>query len=167
MQGTAIGKCPKKKLFAAYIDLELQLREFDRCRKLYEKFIEFSPESSMTWIRFAELENLLGDEERARAIFDIATKRPALDMPEVGAHERDSEGVALALEVQVLWKAYIDFEIEQQATERVRRLYERLLEKTKHIKVGARCRNDRLDTFRVCCGPTVKKSTDSDSTGSY
>lgn len=69
--------------------------------------------------------------------------------------------------VQVLWKAYIDFEIEQQATERVRRLYERLLEKTKHIKVGARCRNDRLDTFRVCCGPTVKKSTDSDSTGSY
>ncbi|KAH7714071.1 crooked neck protein [Aphelenchoides avenae] len=117
IMGAAIGKCPKKKLFSAYIDLELQLREFERCRKLYEKFIEFSPESSMTWIRFAELENLLGDEERARAIFDIATKRPALDMPEV------------------LWKAYIDFEIQQEATDRVRRLYERLLEKTKHIKV--------------------------------
>lgn len=35
----------------------------------------------------------------------------------------------------MLWKAYIDFEIQQEATDRVRRLYERLLEKTKHIKV--------------------------------
>lgn len=35
--GAAIGKCPKDKLFREYIELELQLREFDRCRKLYEK----------------------------------------------------------------------------------------------------------------------------------
>jgi crooked neck len=28
--GTAIGKCPKKKLFREYIEIELQLREFDR-----------------------------------------------------------------------------------------------------------------------------------------
>ena len=36
--GTAIGKCPKPKTFKGYIELELQLREFDRCRKLYEKY---------------------------------------------------------------------------------------------------------------------------------
>lgn len=28
--GTAIGKCPKKKLFNGYLDMELNLREFDR-----------------------------------------------------------------------------------------------------------------------------------------
>ena len=28
--GTALGKCPKAKLFRGYIDLEIQLREFHR-----------------------------------------------------------------------------------------------------------------------------------------
>lgn len=36
-----------------------------------------------TWIKFAELETLLGDIERARAIFALAVQQPALDMPEV------------------------------------------------------------------------------------
>ncbi|VDP79209.1 unnamed protein product [Echinostoma caproni] len=49
--GTAIGMCPKDKLFRGYIELEIQLREFDRCRKLYEKFLEFSPENCTTWMR--------------------------------------------------------------------------------------------------------------------
>ncbi|KJH49639.1 HAT repeat protein [Dictyocaulus viviparus] len=115
--GVSIGKCPKEKLFRAYIDLELQLREFDRCRKLYEKFLEYSPENSNTWIKFAELETLLGDVERARAIFDIAIQQPALDMPEI------------------LWKAYIDFEINAEEYEKARDLYEALLQRTNHIKV--------------------------------
>uniref|UniRef100_A0A914HL99 Crooked neck protein n=1 Tax=Globodera rostochiensis TaxID=31243 RepID=A0A914HL99_GLORO len=115
--GTAIGKCPKKKLFREYIEMELQLREFDRCRKLYEKFLEFCPDNSISWMKYAELENLLGDEERARAVFQIAIQQPSLDMPEV------------------LWKAYIDFEIEQGEHERVRILYESLLRRTQHLKV--------------------------------
>jgi TRAP-type mannitol/chloroaromatic compound transport system permease small subunit len=36
---------------------------------------------------------------------------------------------------EVLWKAYIDFEIEQGEHERVRILYESLLRRTQHIKV--------------------------------
>jgi crooked neck len=90
----------------------------NRCRKLYEKFLEFTPDDSMTWIKYAELENLLGDDQRARAIFQIAIQQPSLDMPEV------------------LWKAYIDFEIEQGEYQRVRILYESLLRRTQHIKVG-------------------------------
>lgn len=117
LQGVAIGKCPKDKLFRAYIDLELQLREFDRCRKLYEKFLESSPESSQTWIKFAELESLLGDTDRARAVFTIAVQQPALDMPEL------------------LWKSYIDFEITSEEYEKARDLYETLLQRTNHIKV--------------------------------
>lgn len=82
-QGMAIGKCPKNKLLKGYIELELQLREFDRCRKLYEKYLEFTPENCTTWIKFAELETILGDTERARAIFELAIGQPRLDMPEV------------------------------------------------------------------------------------
>lgn len=113
----AIGMCPKDKLFRGYIDLEIQLREFDRCRILYQKFLEFEPENCTTWMKFAELECLLGDVERARAIYSIAVTQQRLDMPEI------------------LWKTYIDFEIEQGETEKARELYYKLLQRTEHVKV--------------------------------
>lgn len=115
--GHAIGVCPRDKLFRGYIELEIQLREFDRCRLLYQKFLEFGPENCITWMKFSELENLLGDIDRARAIYELAIGQPRLDMPEL------------------LWKAYIDFEVNQGENERARQLYERLLERTMHIKV--------------------------------
>lgn len=40
--GTAIGMCPKEALFKGYIQLEIELREFDRARTLYEKYLEVS-----------------------------------------------------------------------------------------------------------------------------
>lgn len=115
--GMAIGMCPRDKLFRGYIELEIQLREFDRCRLLYEKFLQFGPENCVTWMKFAELENLLGDTERGRAIYELAIQQPRLDMPEL------------------LWKAYIDFEVAQGESELARQLYERLLERTQHVKV--------------------------------
>uniref|UniRef100_A0A1I8NZM9 Pre-mRNA-splicing factor Syf1/CRNKL1-like C-terminal HAT-repeats domain-containing protein n=1 Tax=Stomoxys calcitrans TaxID=35570 RepID=A0A1I8NZM9_STOCA len=115
--GMAIGMCPRDKLFRGYIELEIQLREFDRCRLLYEKFLEFGPENCVTWMKFAELENLLGDTDRARGIYELAIQQPRLDMPEL------------------LWKAYIDFEVGQAEYELARQLYEKLLERTQHVKV--------------------------------
>uniref|UniRef100_A0A8D0D469 Crooked neck pre-mRNA splicing factor 1 n=1 Tax=Sander lucioperca TaxID=283035 RepID=A0A8D0D469_SANLU len=108
VMGTAIGKCPKNKLLKGYIELELQLREFDRCRKLYEKYLEFSPENCTTWIKFSELETILGDVERARAIFELAIGQPRLDMPEV-------------------WISYAKFELSIDSGERLekcRQIYE-------------------------------------------
>lgn len=115
--GTAIGKCPKNKLYRGYIELELQLREFERCRILYEKFLEFGPENCTSWMKYAELETILGDTERAEAIYELAINQSKLDMPEV------------------LWKAYIDFQIEQEEYDKTRKLYRRLLERTQHVKV--------------------------------
>ncbi|TDZ61981.1 Pre-mRNA-splicing factor clf1 [Colletotrichum sidae] len=115
--GQAIGMCPKDKLFRGYVELELKLFEFLRCRTLYEKHIEWNPSNCQTWIKFAELERGLDDLERTRAIFELAVSQPVLDMPEL------------------LWKAYIDFEEEEGEYERTRALYERLLEKTDHVKV--------------------------------
>ena len=51
--GTAIGKCPKSKLFRGYIDLEIHMREFQRCRILYEKFLLFDPENCTAWMKYS------------------------------------------------------------------------------------------------------------------
>lgn len=115
--GEAIGSRPKDKLFKGYIELELKLFEFQRCRILYNKFIEYNPANSQTWIKWAELERGLDDLRRTRAIFELAVSSPVLDMPEL------------------VWKAYIDFEEEEGEYDRTRVLYERLLEKTDHVKV--------------------------------
>jgi len=67
--------------------------------------------------QYAELEAILGDVERARAVYELAISQTKLDMPEV------------------LWKAYIDFEIEQEEYNNTRTLYRRLLQRTQHVKV--------------------------------
>mmetsp|Transcript_9622 Transcript_9622/g.23880 ORF Transcript_9622/g.23880 Transcript_9622/m.23880 type:complete len:674 (+) Transcript_9622:39-2060(+) len=115
--GYAIGRCPKEKLFKEYIQLELQLGEVPRCRKLYHQYLQWNPTNCSAWISFAELEASLGELERCRAIYDLAIGQPSLDMPET------------------LWKSYIDFEIAQGETERTRALYRALLDRTKHVKV--------------------------------
>eukprot|EP00126_Sphaerothecum_destruens_P001087 Sdes_comp13110_c0_seq1m3054 len=115
--GTALGKCPKDKLFKGYIELEIELREFDRVRTLYEKYIFFNPCNSKTWCKYAELEFNLNDIDRARSIYELSVSQNRIDMPEV------------------LWKAYIDFEVAGKRWDQARILYERLLEKTQHVKV--------------------------------
>ncbi|KAF2120823.1 hypothetical protein BDV96DRAFT_539160 [Lophiotrema nucula] len=115
--GRAIGQSPKDKLFKGYIELEMKLFEFSRCRQLYQKYIEWNPANSQAWIKFAELERGLDDLERARAIYELAVDEPQLDMPEL------------------VWKSYIDFEEEEGEYEKTRALYERLLQKTDHVKV--------------------------------
>ncbi|CAO2825101.1 unnamed protein product [Amaranthus hypochondriacus] len=115
--GNAIGRAPKDKIFKKYIEIELQLGNIDRCRKLYEKYVEWSPENCYAWTKYAELERSLCETERARAIYELAIAQPALDMPEL------------------LWKAYIEFEIAEGEFENTRALHERLLDRTKHLNV--------------------------------
>jgi crooked neck len=115
--GQSLGMCPKDKLFKGYIELEMKLFEFNRCRQLYTKYIEWNGSNCHTWINFANLERGLDDLDRARAIFELAVEEPQMDMPEV------------------LWKAYIDFEEGEGEYDRTRALYERLLAKTDHVKV--------------------------------
>lgn len=85
--------CPKESLFKKYIQMEIDLREFDRARKLYEKYIEHDATNPVPWIAYASLEQLLADTARARGIYELGVRQPALSTPEL------------------LWKSYIDFEI--------------------------------------------------------
>lgn len=68
-------------------------------------------------MQYAELETILGDIDRSRAVYELAISQPRLDMPEV------------------LWKSFIDFEVEQEEWDNARALYRRLLERTQHVKV--------------------------------
>ena len=108
---------PKPALLRGYIDLELRLGEVDRVRKLYDKSLGLDPGRVDTWLRYASLEKSLGEDERARALYELAIAQPSLDAPEL------------------LWKGYIDSEIEGGETAAARALYSRLLARTQHVKV--------------------------------
>eukprot|EP01104_Vermistella_antarctica_P019534 TRINITY_DN76_c0_g1_i1.p1 TRINITY_DN76_c0_g1~~TRINITY_DN76_c0_g1_i1.p1 ORF type:complete len:687 (+),score=222.36 TRINITY_DN76_c0_g1_i1:151-2211(+) len=136
--GHAIGLATtgRSKIFNAYIELEQKLGNIDRCRKLYEKWLEQEPHNCNAWKRFAELEASLQEMQRGRAIYELAIDQPQLDMPEM------------------VWKAYIDFEIAQGENERTRHLYRRLLDRTKHVKVWIsfaqfECSLDELELARA------------------
>ena len=81
--GMALGLCPKDKIFNSYITLELQLGQFERCRQLYAKYLEWRPENCKAWCKWVELEQSLGEVERCRAMYELAIQMPVLDMPEV------------------------------------------------------------------------------------
>lgn len=122
--GKGIGILSKNKLIAelkkvieAYLAIELALGEVERCRQIHLKYLEIVPQNSQEWTTFAQLESNLGESERSRAIFELAINQEELDMPEM------------------VWKSYIDFEINEGEFTRVRSLYQRLLEKTSHVKV--------------------------------
>lgn len=86
-------------------------------RTLYEKYIEWDPTNSAAWIKYAELETQLEDFSRTRGIFELGISQAQLSMPEV------------------LWKAFIDFEVEEGERGRARELYERLVVLSGHFKV--------------------------------
>lgn len=93
-QGNALGRCRlKKKLYNAYIDMEVKLREFDRCRTLYEKFLSHFETQSLVWRDFARLEYQLGEVERARAILQMGIEQENLDVPEVRASSTTSSSI--------------------------------------------------------------------------
>eukprot|EP00026_Physarum_polycephalum_P003608 Phypoly_transcript_03621.p1 GENE.Phypoly_transcript_03621~~Phypoly_transcript_03621.p1 ORF type:complete len:661 (+),score=148.16 Phypoly_transcript_03621:136-2118(+) len=115
--GNAIGLAPKPAILQAYIQFEWQLGNFDRCRQLYQKYLELDPSNCDAWTRFAQMEKDLSETERCRAIYEAAIAQPLLDTPEF------------------LWKAYIDFEIDENEHDNARELYRKLLDRTRHVKV--------------------------------
>lgn len=90
---------------------------FYHCPKTYSHCSQFDPSNSSAWIKFAELEAQLQDFPRTRGIFELGVSQSPLSMPEI------------------LWKAYIDFEIEEGERETARSLYERLISLSGHVKV--------------------------------
>jgi len=94
--GEALYACRnlgKTKLYLGYVHLERQLGEVDRCRAVFSKLVTDCPSKVRAFTEFADFERDVGEYARARAIYDLGIDQPVLDKPDL------------------LWKAYIDFEI--------------------------------------------------------
>ncbi|KAJ5032184.1 hypothetical protein J3E74DRAFT_423813 [Bipolaris maydis] len=119
--GQSLGMCPKDKLFKVYIELEMKLFEFNRCRQLYTKYIEWNGSNCQTWIKFAELERGLDDLDRARAIFELAVEEQQLDMPEL------LWKATLTLKKARVWTSWAQFELgsSRRVSARRRRNHQR------------------------------------------
>lgn len=117
--GHGLGVLPQKdSLYREYIAMERALGAIERVRTLYMLWLERNPTATVAFIEFANMElNDLAETARARDIFEVGIQSAQLDDPEV------------------LWHAYIEFETSIGETNRVIALYERLLEKTSHVKV--------------------------------
>ncbi|XP_077166467.1 crooked neck-like protein 1 isoform X3 [Paroedura picta] len=97
----------------------------DAVREVYERAIANVPPIQekrhwkryiYLWINYALYEELEAkDPERTRQVYQAC--------------------VELIPHKKVLWKSYIDFEIEQEEYENTRNLYRRLLQRTQHVKV--------------------------------
>lgn len=55
----------------------------ERCRKIHAKFIERHPRSPSAWIAMIDLEIMAEENERARALCEMAINVDTLDMPEL------------------------------------------------------------------------------------
>lgn len=115
--GRAIADCKKERIFLDYADLEMRLGNIDRCRKIYEKFLEMHPQNPKAWSVYIDLEDSVGELERARALCEIAISQEQLDMPEL------------------VWKRYIDLEVSHEEHENARKVWQRLLGKAQHVRV--------------------------------
>ena len=112
-----IRLAPKPKMFRNCIELEMDLGNWNLCRKLFDKYLTWKPQNWECWVKYAEFEGALGETHRARAIFELG-----ISQHEEMVHKVESSGR--------LWDSYIEFEISQGEFERTRKLYERLLWET-------------------------------------
>merc|ERR1711957_977658 len=90
---TEKGRRVMERIFTDYADLEMRLGNIDRCRKIYEKFLEAHPQNPKAWNVYIDLEDSVGELDRARELCKIAVQLERLDMPEL------------------VWKRYIDLEV--------------------------------------------------------
>ncbi|KAH9719261.1 Crooked neck protein [Citrus sinensis] len=141
---------PKVSTWIKYAKFEMKMGEVDRARNVYEHAVEKladDEEAEQLFVAFAEFEERCKETERARCIYKFALdhipKGRAEDLyRKFVAFEKqygDREGIEDAIvgkrRFQYEDEAYIDFEISQGEYERTRALYERLLDRTKHLKV--------------------------------
>ncbi|GAU29351.1 hypothetical protein TSUD_31580 [Trifolium subterraneum] len=103
------------KVWLLAVQFEIRQSNLKGARKILGNAIGMAPKDKI-FKNYIEMELQLAETWRARAIFDLAIGQPTLDMPEL------------------LWKAYIDFEVAECEFEKARVLYGRLLDRTKHLK---------------------------------
>jgi crooked neck len=94
--------------------------------------VQFDASLSAAWIQWTQVESAVEDFKRVRAIFELAVQQE-LDMPEI---VWKVGFIQPPIKTSADNQAYIDFEAGEGERLRARELYERLLERTSHVKVS-------------------------------
>lgn len=135
--GRAIGqtsqKSPKRKIFRYYIALEQKLAEWDRVRKLYEKWLElaliadYNQKTTLALPvleEYVAFEQRMGESERCVALYDMAmsiTTSPELELS--------------FLPFQDLLSVYIDYLKEEFMYDKARQVYREVLDTKPSVEV--------------------------------
>lgn len=128
--GRAIGsmKQPKDKIFKYYISLEKKLGEWDRIRKIYEKWFELSLISNLKALKvllhYIEFEKELEEHERCEALFKMGLKLINNDVISNRLTPYD-----------FLYTSFINYYKEQFEYEKARSLFEDLIKESDNVKV--------------------------------
>uniref|UniRef100_A0A0D3GHA5 Pre-mRNA-splicing factor Syf1-like N-terminal HAT-repeats domain-containing protein n=1 Tax=Oryza barthii TaxID=65489 RepID=A0A0D3GHA5_9ORYZ len=115
------------KMWLMAAQFEIRQKNLKAARRILGNAIGMAPKGKI-FKKYIEielyLEKSLGETDRARSIYELAIAQSALDTPEV------------------LWKEYLQFEIDKNEFHRTCELYERLLDRTKDLKIEQvrRCR---------------------------
>lgn len=115
--GQAIEQCARLKVFCAYSDLELRIGNVVESRQVCQNMLSQFPTSHNAWLAFIDLEQVLSEHARVHALYEAGVTIEEMDEPEI------------------FWQRYIEYETENKAAARVISLYQRLLAKTRHVKV--------------------------------
>ena len=67
--GISMGMCPKKKIIDAYINIELQLGNNDRVKKIFQSYIQKFPADENVWFNFCKFEETLGENNVAEVLY--------------------------------------------------------------------------------------------------
>ncbi|XP_036042168.1 crooked neck-like protein 1 isoform X2 [Onychomys torridus] len=135
-----------------YLRLVESDAEADTVREVYERAIANVPPIQekrhwkryiYLWINYALYEELEAkDPERTRQVYQASLElipHKKFTFAKMWLYyaqfEIRQKNLPFARRALVLWKSYIDFEIEQEETERTRNLYRQLLQRTQHVKV--------------------------------
>ncbi|KAK6464680.1 cell cycle control protein [Scheffersomyces coipomensis] len=132
--GRAIGqsssKKAKKSLFVYYIALETKLGEWDRVRKLYEKWLETTTlskdksNSIPVLLKYVEFETGLNESDRLISIYNAALKLS------------ENENIASKfLPTETLWISFIQYYQDEMKYDEARQLYRKLIDKTSNPRV--------------------------------
>ncbi|KAF9590054.1 hypothetical protein IFM89_030366 [Coptis chinensis] len=80
--GNPVQITAKDKIFRNHIELETKMGNLNRCRSLHNKYLErTTDDKSFVWLKDAEMEQSLSENEKAGAIFGLTTVQSTLDMP--------------------------------------------------------------------------------------
>ena len=72
--GISMGICPRKKIINSYINLELQLGNNDRVKKIFQNFIQKFPGDSEIWTNFGKFEESIEEYQAAEILYINAIK---------------------------------------------------------------------------------------------